>query len=103
MTTTTPAPPLTSPSRVDHVFPTLTAAQIARLGTRGHVRRVTEGEVLVEVGSAAASIFVVTEGRIEAVRSGGGAQPPVAVVGPGQVPGAVHALARRPRAPPRAV
>ena len=96
MTTTTPAPPLTSPSRVDHVFPTLTAAQIARLGTRGHVRRVTEGEVLVEVGSAAASIFVVTEGRIEAVRSGGGAQPPVAVIGPGQFTGEVSVLAGRP-------
>ena len=96
MTTTTPAPPLTTPSRVDHVFPTLTAAQIARLGTRGHVRRVAEGEVLVEVGSAAASIFVVTEGRIEAVRSGGGAQAPVAVIGPGQFTGEVSVLAGRP-------
>jgi len=96
MTTTTPAPPLTTPSRVDHVFPTLTAVQIARLGTRGRVRRVAEGEVLVEVGRAAASIFVVTEGRIEAVRSGGGAQAPVAVIGPGQFTGEVSVLAGRP-------
>ena len=57
MTDTMLPVPLTLPSRVDQVFPTLTAAQIARLAVHGQVRHVQRGEVLMEAGGAALAVF----------------------------------------------
>lgn len=55
-------------SRLDHMFPTLTPAQIARVAAHGHVRSIRQGEVLVEVGDHNVPFFVVTAGRVEIVR-----------------------------------
>src|ERR1051325_10145908 len=75
MTATTPTFTLTPGTRADHVFPTLTPGQIARIAAHGRVRRVAEGEVLLEPGEQSARIFVVTEGQIEVLRPTGTTEP----------------------------
>ena len=63
-------------SRIEHVFPTLTAAQIARIAAHGRVRPIQRGEVLVEVGDHVVPFFVVKSGEIQIVRpSGAGGKP----------------------------
>ena len=84
MTIGTPAVPLTSTSRVDHVFPILTPAQVGRLAAHGRARQVREGEVLIEPGEPTTRLFVVTEGQVEVVRPGAEGEAPAAVFGPGQ-------------------
>lgn len=56
-------------SRLDHIFPILTPAQLARLAVHGRARSVARGEVLVEPGTPNVPMFVVTSGRLEAVRA----------------------------------
>src|SRR5712691_2265722 len=62
-----PSPPTPAP-RVDRLYPTLTAAQIARIAPHGRRRHVEQGEVLAQPGEQAARIFVVVAGRIDVVR-----------------------------------
>src|SRR5437667_11068643 len=50
--------PLAS-SRTEQVFPTLTPAQIRRIAAHGHMRATQSGEVVVEPGNTAVSLFVV--------------------------------------------
>ena len=95
MPETTPPVPLTLASRVDQVFPTLTAAQIARLAVHGQVRHVQRGEVLMEAGEQPARFCVVTAGHIEMVRPSGGTEALVAVLRPGQFTGEVTMLSGR--------
>src|SRR5579864_6438587 len=87
--------PVSLGPRADQMFPTLTAAQIARLATHGHVRRVESGEVLQEAGERIAQFFVVTAGRIEVVRRLPAGEELVAVEGPGQFSGEVSMLSGR--------
>src|ERR1700675_663192 len=96
MTIGTPAVPLTSTSRVDHVFPVLTPAQVGRIAPHGHVRRVREGEVLIEPGQLTTRFFVVTEGQVEVVRPGAEGEAPAAVFAPGQFTGEVTILSGQP-------
>ena len=97
----TPAPPAAtviataSPENRDAVFPVLTAAQLARVAAHGTERRVSPGEVLVEVGDAHVPFFVVTAGELEAVRLFGGTVTRVALHGPGNFTGEVSTLAGR--------
>ena len=95
MTDTTP--PVTSgeTARDEDMFPTLTAAQIARIAAHGHTRRVERGEVLVEAGERTARFFVVTSGQIEIVQSKGDSEETVAVFGPGMFTGEVTMLSGR--------
>ena len=79
MTDTMLPVPLTLASRVDQVFPTLTAAQIARLAVHGQVRHVQRGEVLMEAGEQPSRFFVVTAGHMEIVRPSGSTEALVAV------------------------
>jgi hypothetical protein len=51
MTDTTSQLPQKTESRLEHVFPTLTAAQIARIAAHGRRRPINQGEVLVEAGA----------------------------------------------------
>jgi len=95
MTTVTPTFPLTPDARADHVFPTLTPAQVARVTAHGRIRRVGQGEVLVEAGEQTARFFVVTEGLIEIVRPVGTAEESVALFRPGQFTGEVSMLSGR--------
>jgi thioredoxin reductase (NADPH) len=76
------------------MFPTLTPAQIARVGAHGHTRPIQGGEVLVEPGQQATRFFVVTAGRLEIVAAA--SADPVAILRQGQFTGEVNMLSGRP-------
>jgi len=69
------------------MFPTLSPAQIARIGAHGTVRRITQGEVLIEAGDPVVPFFVVTAGEIEIVRPSNLGDTLVAIHGAGQFTG----------------
>jgi thioredoxin reductase (NADPH) len=77
------------------MFPTLTAAQISRIATHGHVRHVQQGEVLIEAGEETARLFVVTAGQIETSAMSGTVRKIVAVIQPGMFTGEVTMLSGR--------
>lgn len=81
--------------RADHVFPKLTAAQMARVGLHGHTRHVTRGEVLVEAGDNVMPFFVVTAGSVEIVKPAGAEETVITVHGPGEFTGEVNMLSGR--------
>ncbi|HTT01111.1 MAG TPA: FAD-dependent oxidoreductase [Steroidobacteraceae bacterium] len=56
--------------RREQMFPTLTAAQIARLEKRGTHARVTQGEILVHPGERYRKFLIVLSGAVEVVRPG---------------------------------
>ena len=49
----------------DHIFPTLTAEQIARIAALARERTVADGESLWEQGDRSLPLFVVVAGEIE--------------------------------------
>ncbi len=49
----------------ERLFPTLTAAQIARISTHGYRRPITAEDLLVDVGDKAVPFFVVVSGAIQ--------------------------------------
>jgi thioredoxin reductase (NADPH) len=91
-TTTTPSS--SAAAAPDHMFPTLTPVQIARIAEHGHARQVQRGEVLIEPGKPPTRIFVVTAGQIEIVQPTGADQV-VAALGPGQFTGEINLLSGR--------
>lgn len=95
MTDTTPPVGSNKASRSDEMFPTLTAAQIARIAVHGSMRRVQQGEVLVEPGERTTRFFVVTAGQIEIVQLTGETEGIVAVFQPGMFTGEVTMLSGR--------
>ena len=95
MTDTTPPVPLTLPSRVDQVFPTLTPEQIARVAAHGQVRHVQRGEVLIDAGDQTSRFFVVTAGHVEVVRQSGTIEELVTVHRRGQFTGEANMLSGR--------
>jgi len=82
-------------SRDVEMFPTLTPAQISRIAVHGHVRRVEQGEVLVDAGEPITRLFVVTAGQIEVVRASEANEEIVAVFRPGMFTGEVAILSGR--------
>src|SRR5215470_10564298 len=82
-------------SRLDHIFPKLTPAQIGRIAARGRVRTVQLGEVLVEQGDSVVPVFVVKTGELEIVRPYGGTEMLVVVHGPSQFTGEINMLSGR--------
>ena len=60
-----------SPSTAERLFPTLTAAQIARLDAHGRRRPLVEGDVLVRVGDRDVPFFVVLSGELQVRRPSG--------------------------------
>lgn len=68
---------------------------VADLGERSRSRRLADGEVLVAQGDAADDVFVVTAGRLDAIRTSGDADAEVVVgsVGTGQIVGEVTVVA----------
>jgi thioredoxin reductase (NADPH) len=86
-------PTLASPA--EQTFPTLTPAQSGRIAAHGRVRPVVAGEVLVEAGQPVIPFFLVTAGRIEAVRPSGTGETRIAEQGPGQFTGEVTMLSGR--------
>jgi thioredoxin reductase (NADPH) len=85
---------LTQRSRVEDVFPTLTAEQVARVAGHGRLRQIRRGEVLVEAGDDVVPFFVVTAGQVEIVRPGP-VETLVTVHRPGQFSGEVNMLSGR--------
>ena len=92
--TGTPLSPTLSASE-DHVFPTLTPEQIARVATHGRARPVRSGEVLVAAGERPPSFFVVTRGSIEVVRSSANGDELFRVLKPGQFTGETNMFSGR--------
>src|SRR3954454_2484272 len=82
-------------ARREHIFPTLTDAQIARICPLGRVRQVKAGDVLVEEGTKVVPFFVITAGRLEIVRPAGTTETLVAVEGAGEFTGEVSMLSGR--------
>ena len=95
MTDTPPRTPLPRPAAADETFPTLSAAQIARVASHGKVRRVESGDVLLRAGEHAEHFFVVTAGRIEIVRQTAAGEQLVIDLLPGQFSGEVSTLSGR--------
>jgi thioredoxin reductase (NADPH) len=60
--------PLTSAANADLLFPTLNAAQIARIALHGAIRPITRGEVLIDSGQTDVPFFVVKAGGIDVIR-----------------------------------
>src|SRR5438552_14679488 len=94
MTTTAPAAP-PSGQRAEHIYPTLTPAQLARIAAHGRRRQVGRGEVLVEAGEQTARLFVVAAGRIDIFRRSERGEELVVSFGPGMFTGEVTMLSGR--------
>jgi thioredoxin reductase (NADPH) len=95
MADTTPLDQSELGSRRDHIFPTLTPPQIARIASHGSVRAVHAGEVLVDQGRADVPFFVVTSGRIEIRRPDPAGDVLIVTHGPGQFTGEVNMISGR--------
>lgn len=91
--TTPPLPPITS--RLDHIFPNLTAAQMARIAAHGRVRPIERGQILVQQGDSTVPFFLVKSGEIEIVRPYGSTETLITVHGPSQFTGEVNMLSGR--------
>ena len=91
----TPLLPKVLSSRVEDVFPTLTAEQIARVAAHGRTRAVGRGDLLALAGQQAASFFLVTKGSIELVREADGSQESIGVLVAGQFTGELSTLSGR--------
>src|SRR5205809_5373572 len=90
-----PPPPPPPRPRPHRLYPTLTAAQVARITAHGRRRHVERGEVLVQAGEQTARLFVVVAGRIDAVRPAA-AEAGAVSFGPGMFTGEVTMLSGRP-------
>ncbi len=89
------APLQPATSRPDRIFPTLTAAQIARVAAHGRGRVAQPGEVLIDAGDESVPFFVVVSGRIEIVRPAMGGETLITVHGPGEFTGEVNMITGR--------
>src|SRR6266699_1998498 len=90
-----PAPASDTTARRDHIYPTLTAAQLGRLAAHGRRRRVEPGEVLMRAGEPVTRLFVVSEGRVEGVRPSATGDALVVSLDPGMFTGEVTMLSGR--------
>ncbi len=82
-------------ARRPQMFPTLTAAQIARIARIGKEQVLAEGELLFEQGQYGVPVHVVLEGAIEIVLPHDGVEDPIVVHEPGQFTGEVNQLSER--------
>ena len=96
LTEATSSTPLSSAANAPLLFPTLDAAQFARIAAHGVTRSVSSGEVLIEGGQTDVPFFVVKTAGIEVVRPSALGDLPVAVLGPGQFTGDVSMILGRP-------
>ena len=86
-------PPLSA--REEEVFPTLTAAQLARLMARGERRPVQPGDVLQDASDHLARFFAVLQGRLEILSAADGVETLVTSPGVGQFTGELSMLSGR--------
>jgi len=90
-----PANPLAA-SRPEHLFPILTAAQIARILPHGRPRQVQPGEVVLEAGDQVDHFFVVMSGRLDVLQLTDASEELIVFHGPGMFSGEVNMLSGRP-------
>jgi thioredoxin reductase (NADPH) len=88
--------PLTTAAGAALMFPKLSAAQLARVASRGVTRPITPGEVLIESGQSNVPFFVVKAGEIEVIRPSGLGDLLVAVVHADQFTGDISMILGRP-------
>jgi thioredoxin reductase (NADPH) len=81
--------------RREQMFPSLSPAEMERLTSLGHRRRVGRGEVLYEQGEATPDFYVVVSGALELVQPGDGHEVPITVLRPGQFTGEINMLSGR--------
>ena len=80
----------------DHVFPTLTDQQIARIAAHGRRRTAAEGDVLVDVGDNPVPLFVLLQGELQAVRPlPDGREELIVTHAPGQFTGEANLITGR--------
>jgi thioredoxin reductase (NADPH) len=95
-----PHPPSSTPvvllSRAEHVFPTLTAAQMERIAAHGRRRTVVAGEVLYAAGAPNDLFFVAVTGTIEILLREGDGDELLVTHQPGGFTGDVSMLSGRP-------
>jgi thioredoxin reductase (NADPH) len=87
--------PLISADHEALMFPTLTAAQIARIAKSGVTRPIARGDVLIEAGDHVVPFFVVTRGEIEIVQPTRNGDNLIAVHGPGKFTGEANLILGR--------
>lgn len=95
-TGSTPSTRLSSAADAALMFPTLSAAQIARIAAHGVTRRIAPGDVLVEPGHTNVPFFVLKAGEIEVVRPSPLGDLVIASHRPGQFTGELSMLLDRP-------
>jgi thioredoxin reductase (NADPH) len=81
-----PFEPVTT-SHTDHLFPTLTPAQIKRIAAHGRRRAIARGEVLVDVGDRVVAFFVIVSGEIQVLRLASGGETVIVAHKAGQFSG----------------
>lgn len=74
-------------SAQEHLFPTLTDAQMTRIAAHGRRRTVARGDVLVDVGDKVVPFFVVVDGELEVLRPSRGSEMLIVTHGRGQFSG----------------
>jgi thioredoxin reductase (NADPH) len=79
--------------RTAEMFPTLTAAQIARIQRVAHERAVHAGEIVFDQGEPSSHFYVVLEGLLEVVHPYGAIEHPITVHEPGSFTGEINMLA----------
>jgi len=95
VTTQAPVTPVALTSRIDQLYPTLTAAQVERIAARGRERAVAPGEVLARSGESTARFYVVRSGQIDVVRRRPDTEEVVTSFGPGMFTGEASLLSGR--------
>ena len=86
------------PSALDsrtQAFPTLTAAQIARIRPVGKLRQVKKDEILFDIGDTTVPFFVLLSGRMEIVQADLRGEHPVAKHDPGEFTGEMTMISGR--------
>jgi thioredoxin reductase (NADPH) len=78
------------------LFPTLTREQLQRIAHHGRPRTVKSGDVLFEAGDKILRVYVVLDGRLEAVRPRGEQSDLVRIIEKGQFTGEVNSLSGQP-------
>jgi len=81
--------------RDERVFPTLTAAHIARIAPHGRRHGVRAGDTLVEAGDAVVPFFVVLSGSLEIVQISGSTERVVITPHQGQFTGETNLISGR--------
>jgi thioredoxin reductase (NADPH) len=87
---------LSSAANAAPVFPVLSSAQIARIASRGVIRPITRGEMLIDSGQTDVPFFVLKAGDIEVIRPSAPDEILVAIVGPAQFTGDISIILGRP-------